>query len=1248
MDRSPISTPSPSEPALSEREQRLDQAIALYLEAVDAGEPPDRVDFLARHPDLATELCSFFADEDRFKGTASSFFPRDPHSGNRSSMPTFDSGQLNREIKAGTEFGDFELLEEIATGGMGVVFKARHKKLNRIVALKTIRLSAKKPGADAIQRFRIEAEAVARLDHPQIVPIYEMGEHGGCPFLSLKLISGGDLERHVPRLRDNPRAIARLIRDVARAVHYAHLRGILHRDLKPSNILLDEHDVPHVTDFGLAKCVDNDSGLTQTGLILGTPAYMAPEQVVGHHAEITTAADVYGLGAVLYKLLTGRPPFHADSVYETLRQVREQEPVSPGICGPRVDRDLEAICLKSLEKDPRRRYPSAEAMADDLERWLAGEPIAARPIGSIRRAWRWCARNRVVAGLSASVAALLVAVTAVATVSAFRQHALAEQATASARRAHDARMLVDESAREIRWRLVRMNVENGNRNIDVGDVTGALPWFAEALRLDRDEPGAAATHRLRLGTILSQCPVIDRIFPHEKTILWAELDHAGRRLATASADHTARIWDVATGLAISPPLPHDGPVNLVEFQGDDSRLLSASDDGTIRIWNAADGKPSGGRWLTHASPVRLARFSPDGKRIVSASANKTLCLWDAERGTSIGLIQRLNADIVCMVYSPDGTVVAVGASDSYASLWKVGEDGIGFASRLLLKGPVGDICFSPDGSRLLIASYDGTARVWDMNVEKAVTPEMKHRRSVFHAEFSPDGNRVVTASYDGTARVWDAGTGRPITPSTGAISHAIAVREACFSPDGTRIATAGFNGSARVWDARTGAPLTPPLYHGGSLMRARFTSDGSHVLTVSSDSIARLWNIATVGRSAITVQVAGGVNQAVFDPRGERFATACGDGTTQVWDATTGRPVTPVISHNRGALRVAFSAGGGLIATGSFDRTARIWNARTGEPVTGPLRHNDTVIWVAFSPDDSRLATASVDGTARIWDIATGQSAAPPLKHGGAVVQVVYSPDGRWLASASKDGTARVWDAATGLPVTAPLRHDSEVSCVAFHPGGQRIVTACSDFSLAERTAQQWEIATGQPFGPAMKHSDGVLWTAYSPDGTRVATASEDMTARIWDAMTGLPVTPPCRHRHHVNAVDWSPDGRRMATCSDDGSARLWDATTGEPLSAPFPHHDQSRVNFARFRPDGRAILTSSLDGTARIWDLPHEDRPVDALILEAQARSGRRIDLTGGEVPLSSDELLSVWRRLHDQEATPPVIERPPGPSVK
>ena len=278
MTARPISQVSGSDPALSERQQRLELAIAEYLEAVRAGRPPDRADVLARHGDLEADLMSFFAGEDRLKGLAGSLLPGQDHGAAGPSAP-------NCAKSAGTDFGEYDLIEEIASGGMGVVFKARQKKLGRIVALKTIRPTALKNDPDAIHRFRIEAAAVARLDHPQIVPIYEMGEYGGIPFIALKLIAGGDLERHAPRFRDHPQAIARLMKDVALAVHYAHMRGILHRDLKPSNILLDEHDQPHVTDFGLAKCVENDSGLTHTGLILGTPSYMAPEQVSGNETR---------------------------------------------------------------------------------------------------------------------------------------------------------------------------------------------------------------------------------------------------------------------------------------------------------------------------------------------------------------------------------------------------------------------------------------------------------------------------------------------------------------------------------------------------------------------------------------------------------------------------------------------------------------------------------------------------------------------------------------------------------------------------------------------------------------------------------------------------------------------------------------------------------------------------------------------------------------------------------------------------
>jgi WD40 repeat protein/tetratricopeptide (TPR) repeat protein/tRNA A-37 threonylcarbamoyl transferase component Bud32 len=1191
---------------------------------------------MARHCDLAADLASFFADEDRVMGLAGSVVAR-PGSGNEGMAGhVTETAGADLQINPGTDFDQYELIEEIARGGMGIVFKARHKKLGRIVALKTIRLAALKPDADAMNRLRIEAEAVARLDHPHIVPIYEMSEYGGIPFISLRLIGGGDLERHAARFKDDPRAIARLMKEVAQAVHYAHLRGVLHRDLKPSNILLDEEDQPHVTDFGLAKCVETDSGLTQTGLILGTPSYMAPEQVSGHRSEVTTAVDVYGLGAVLYKLLTGRPPFHAPSVYETLRQVREQEPVSPGAAGQRVDRDLEAICLKCLEKDPRRRYPSAESVAADLKRRLAGESVVARPIGQLERARRWCLRNRVVAALAASVAALLVTIAGVATFDSFRQHALAEAAQSAASREKAAassereqRLLSDARAAEIRWRLVRMNVENGVRIVDQGDLTGALPWFAEALRLDRDDPDAAATHRLRLGTLLSQCPALDGVFAHDKTILWATFDQAGRRLATASADHTARIWDVATGKAVSPPLSHNGPVNWVEFQSDGTSLLTASSDGTIRIWNAALGRPSGGRWLTHGAPVRFARFSPDGRRVVSGGFDGTVWLWDADSGASLGKPQLLRTELFCLAFSPDGRNVAIGASDANASLWQVSDQGLRLRGKWTHRSTVRDVAFSPDGKRLLTASHDGTARVWDVETGSPITPDLKHARWVFHAEFSPDGTRVVTASHDGTARVWDAQTGRPITPAPGQMRHSIAVRDACFSPDGGRVATAGFDGMARVWDAYTGEPLTPPLFHGGALQRARFTPDGSQVLTVGSDSTARIWNVTSVGSSAVTVELADGANHAVWGPSGKQFATACGDGTARVWDAVTGQGLTPAMSHRRAVLRAAFTGDGRLLATASFDRTARIWDAQTGAPVTAPLVHESTVTCVEFSPDGSRLATASEGGMVRSWDVATGRLAAPPGKHDHEIVHLAYSADGRLLASAGRDRTARVWDAATGSLKIPPLHHDSELTCVAFHPGGRALLTACSDGSFEERSAQQWEIETGRRLGPPLKHADGVLWAAYSPDGSRVATASEDRTARIWNANTGEPATPPLQHRHQVISLDFSPDGRRLATCSVDGSARVWDAATGEPLSTPLRHQDDTKIGSVKFRPDGGAILTSGQDGTARVWDLPTDDRPVDALILEAQARAGRRIDQTGGEVSFSDRELASRWAKL-------------------
>jgi Protein kinase domain len=418
------------------RDRRLDAVIAEYLQA---GPAPDRREFLERYWHLTDGLVSFFANEDRVKHLAG--LGRPGAGVDRRTTRLSRKGRTRSEAdhSVGREIGEFELLNEIASGGMGLVFKARHKRLNRIVAIKTIRTGVLKPTDDTFRRLRFEAEVIASLDHPNIVPLYEVGEHCGCPYLVLKLIPRGDLERHVPRLRKNPRAAARLLARVARTVHYAHLHGVLHRDLKPSNILLDARGEPHVTDFGLAKFVEAESGMTQSGLILGTPSYMSPEQVSGQGSEITTAADIYGLGAVLYKLLTGRPPFQAETLYETLRRVREREPTPLRWYNPLVDRRLEAICLRCLEKDPGRRYHSAAALARDLEWWVAGKAIAAGHLSRWERFQRWYQRNRIVIAISSALVglAMIFALAAVVTAVVICNYSLAAETPLAITRTRD-------------------------------------------------------------------------------------------------------------------------------------------------------------------------------------------------------------------------------------------------------------------------------------------------------------------------------------------------------------------------------------------------------------------------------------------------------------------------------------------------------------------------------------------------------------------------------------------------------------------------------------------------------------------------------------------------------------------------------------------------------------------------------------------------------------------------------------------
>jgi tetratricopeptide (TPR) repeat protein len=415
-------------------DESLDAVVVAYLEGVEAGQRPDRRDWVDRYPQFAAELAEFFADQDKVQGWTA---PLRQVADAVSTAVEHSDQTVDREpvLSSGPEsasFGDYELLEEIAHGGMGVVYKAWQVSLRRTVALKKVLAGPSACRAD-LQRFRAEAEAAAQLDHPHIVPIYEVGEYDGQPFFSMKLINRGDLRQHLPHFRSDARAAARLLSTVARAVHHAHQRGILHRDLKPGNILIDAQGQPHVTDFGLAKRVHSDSTASLPGGIVGTPSYMAPEQASGHKG-LTTGVDVYSLGAILYALITDRPPFRAETTLETLRQVVEQDPSRPRALNPRVDFDLETICLKCLEKEPQRRYASALALAEDLDRFLAGEPIQARSATFWERAIKWAKRRPAAAALLAVTLAAVASLAGAGLVYLDQRARLAENELSAQRR----------------------------------------------------------------------------------------------------------------------------------------------------------------------------------------------------------------------------------------------------------------------------------------------------------------------------------------------------------------------------------------------------------------------------------------------------------------------------------------------------------------------------------------------------------------------------------------------------------------------------------------------------------------------------------------------------------------------------------------------------------------------------------------------------------------------------------------------
>jgi len=1018
----------------------------------------------------------------------------------------------------GSVIGRYKLLEKIGEGGMGVVYMAEQQEpVRRKVALKVIKLGM--DTKQVIARFEAERQALALMDHPNIAKVLDAGlTDTGRPYFVMELVQGVPITEFCDKNHLSIAERIKLFIPVCQAIQSAHQKGIIHRDLKPTNILVTLNaGVPHpmVIDFGVAKATNQKltekTLFTNYATMIGTPAYMSPEQAEMSQLDVDTRTDIYGLGVLLYELLTGTTPFpekrlRSVGYQEMQRIIMEEQPERPStrlrrtqtlgkslsarspLPAPRST-DLDWIVMKCLEKDRARRYETANGLATDLQRHLNNEPVVARPPSKAYQVQKFVRRNRVMVTAAAIIGVVLVLGTLVSAWQAVR----ARQAEREQSRLREAAQKAQANEAEERQRaeaqayVANMNLaqqaweQNDLRRFQVLlDRTASYPdrgfeWYY----WQRQMHSELLTLRGHSGAVSSVAFSPD-----------------GRRIVTGSYDHTAKVWEADTGQA------------LLTLGGHGGRITSVS-------------------------------CSPDGRRMATGNSDHTATVWDTATGKELVTLKGHNGAVLSVAFSPDGQQVATGSEDATAKVW----DAATGKALLTLTGHterVATVVFSPDGRRVATASYDKTARVWDAASGEKMLTLVGHSNAVASVAFCPDGQRIVTGGFDGTVRVWEMASGR----QSSTFNDLWGVWSAAFSPDGRRILAGGGDCTARVWEAAGGKTLLTLKGHRQAVCSVAFSPDAQRIVTGSNDGTAKVWRSAPSDEALTLRGHSNWVMSLAFSPDGRRLVTGSLDRTAKVWDATSAEALLTLNGHTDDVRAVALSPDGRWIVTGSADNTAKVWDPTTGNDLRTLRGHTAIVLGVAIAPDGGRIATASLDQTARVWDAASGQPLLTLKGHLSYVLSVAFSPDGRRIATGSFDNTAKVWDAVSGSELLTLAGHEGLVRTAAFSPDGRQIVT-CS----ADGTAAVWEAESGRRRVVLAGHDIEIASVAFSTDGRRIVTGSADGTAKVWDAGSGQELLTLKRHGNTVTSVAFSPDGRRIATGSLDNTAKVWEAASADQVT---------------------------------------------------------------------------------------------------